>query len=170
MIFSKAKLFQCCEIVSGATPRRNVPEFWNGDIAWVTPKDLSKLDKKVLADTPEGITREGLNSCSAKILPKGALLFSSRAPIGHVAITGRPMATNQGFKSLIPLDDVDVNYLYWCIKHITPSIIAKGRGATFKEVSKEIVENVEIPLPPLEEQKRIAAILDLPRHVRRPHH
>jgi len=161
------KLAQCCEIISGATPRRNIPEYWNGDVAWVTPKDLSKLNDKILEDTPEKITQEGLSGCSARLLPQGALLFSSRAPIGHIAISGRPMATNQGFKSLIPSDDVDVNYLYWCLKYITPSIVAKGRGATFKEVSKGIMEEVEIPLPPLEEQRRIAAILDKADAIRK---
>jgi len=167
MKWPMVKLSQCCEIVSGSTPRRNMPEYWGGDIAWVTPKDLSNLDNKVLNDTPEKITAIGLKSCSAKLLPKGSLLFSSRAPIGHVAITGRPMATNQGFKSLVPSDDVNVDYLYWCIKHMTPIIVAKGRGATFKEVSKEIISNVEIPLPPLEEQKRIAAILDKADAIRK---
>src|SRR5690606_30819990 len=124
------------------------PEYWGGDIAWVTPKDLSDLSSPILEDTPEKITEEGLRNCSASILPTGSVLFSSRAPIGHIAITGRPMATNQGFKSLIPGPEVDSRYLYRVMRFLTPSIVHLGRGATFKEVSKEIVEKIEIPLPP----------------------
>jgi type I restriction enzyme, S subunit len=156
----KTRLADCCNIVSGATPRRDTPKYWGGEIPWVTPKELSGLNQPVLEDTEEKITEEGLHSCSAQLMPAGSILFSSRAPIGHVAIAGHEMCTNQGFKSLIPGPEVDSKYLYWCMKYITPVIVNQGRGATFKEVSKSIVEEVEIPLPPLLEQRRIAAILD----------
>lgn len=154
-------------MVSGATPRRDTPEYWDGDISWVTPKDLTNLSNSVLQDTPEKISAVGLKSCSARILPKGSVLFSSRAPIGLVAIAGRDMATNQGFKSLVPGDDVDSKYLYWCMKHMSKRIQDLGRGATFTEVSKSIVEEVEVPVPPLDEQRRIAAILDKADALRR---
>ena len=153
-------LGKCCAIISGATPRRNVPEYWNNDIPWVTPKDISSLDGSVLEDAPEYISKAGYKSCSASILPKGSVLFSSRAPIGLVALAGREMCTNQGFKSLIPGKRVHSEYLYHCMKWMAPKIAELGNGATFKEVSKEVVSRVEIPLPPLLEQKRIAAILD----------
>lgn len=163
----KVRLPQCCDIVSGSTPRRDHPEYWDGDIPWVTPKDLSGLDQPILHDTPEKITRAGYESCSATLMPKGAVLFSSRAPIGLAAIAGREMCTNQGFKSLVPGPDVTSEYLYWCMRYLTPSIQHMGRGATFKEVSKEVMERIEIPLPPLADQRRIAAILDKADGVRR---
>ena len=162
-----AKLGKCCTVVSGATPRRNVPEYWGNDIPWVTPKDLSNLEGPILKDAPEYISKEGYRGCSTTILPKGSILFSSRAPIGLVSIAGRDMCTNQGFKNLIPGRDVDSGYLYNWIKWLAPKIADMGNGATFKEVSREIVSRVEIPLPSLPEQKRIAAILDKADAIRR---
>ena len=105
-------LAECCEIISGATPKTGVASYWDGDIDWVTPADLSDLDGPFIDETPRKITKAGLASCSATVLPVGAVLLSSRAPIGHVAIALRPMATNQGFKSLIPRAEVvDPKYL-----------------------------------------------------------
>lgn len=161
------KIGDCCKVISGSTPRRNKPEYWNGDILWATPKDLSKLDGQYLNETPDLITQEGYKSCSTTLLPKGAILFSSRAPIGLVAIAGKEMCTNQGFKSLIPEKSVDSNYLYWCMKFCAPKLAQQGSGTTFKEVSKTVVERFKIPLPPIAEQKRIAEILDKADAVRR---
>jgi len=160
-------LGKCCTIVSGATPRRDVPEYWDNHIPWVTPKDISNLNDPILEDTPEYISEAGYKNCSAKLLPKRSVLFSSRAPIGLVALTGREMCTNQGFKSLIPGKKVHSEYLYHCMKWMAPKIAELGNGATFKEVSKEVISRVEIPLPPLAEQKRIAAILDKADAIRR---
>lgn len=167
MSWKKVALGKCCAIVSGATPKRQVAEYWGGEIAWATPKDISTLDGSTLDDTPEHISKQGYKSCSARLMPKGSILFSSRAPIGLVAIAGREMCTNQGFKSLVPGPDVDSKYLYHCINRVAPQIADLGNGATFKEVSKRIVSDFEIPLPPLEEQKRIAAILDKADGIRR---
>jgi len=155
------QLSECCDIVSGSTPRREIAEYWHGDIPWVTPKDISKLDgAKVLEDAPEYITEAGYKACSTTMLPKGTVLFSSRAPIGLVAVAGRAMCTNQGFKSFVPHKNVSSDYLYHCMKWMAPSIAAMGNGATFKEVSKTTMERVSIPLPPLKEQQRLAAIMD----------
>ena len=167
MSWENVPLGKCCEIVSGATPRRNVSKYWGGDIAWATPKDISRIEGPILFDTPEYISKAGYKSCSARILPKYSILFSSRAPIGLVAIAGREMCTNQGFKSLIPGPDVSSTYLYYCMKKYANRIAALGSGATFKEVSKEKVSNFTIPLPPMKEQKRIAAILDKANVIRR---
>jgi len=153
-------LAECCEIVSGATPSRNVRAYWGGSILWATPRDLSGLQDVVLTDTAEKITEAGYSSCSAMLMPKGSILFSSRAPIGLVAIAGAEMCTNQGFKSLVPGPAVDSRYLYWCMKRMAPRIADMGTGATFKEVSKAAMARVLIPLPPLGQQKRIAAVLD----------
>ncbi|MGC2857567.1 restriction endonuclease subunit S [Novispirillum sp. DQ9] len=165
--WKRVPLGQCCDIISGATPSRNVPEYWGGDIPWVTPKDISRLDHPVLEDAPEKITAAGYAACSTTMMPSGSILFSSRAPIGLVAIAGRSMCTNQGFKSLVPGSDVDSGFLYWTMKRNAPRIAALGNGATFKEVSKEVVGRFEIDLPPLAEQRRIAAILDKADAIRR---
>jgi type I restriction enzyme S subunit len=162
------KLKDCCKVVGGATPKRNIPEYWSSqDVPWVTPKDVSNLVTSVLDDAPEYISKEGFKSCSTYILPKGSVLVTSRAPIGNVAIAGRDMCTNQGFKSLIPSRKVNDLYLYYCMLAYSEKLQALGNGATFKEVSKKIVEDFEIPLPPLAEQKRIAAILDKADAIRR---
>lgn len=106
-----------CEVVSGPTPKTGNPSFWDGDIHWVSPKDLSVLQQKLLEDTPRKITKKGLQSCSAKILPPQSVLFSSRAPIGLVAINSIPVCTNQGFKSMVPrVDLLSADYLFWWLK------------------------------------------------------
>jgi len=156
-----ATLGSCCEIVSGGTPRRDVPQFWNGAIPWVTPKDISDLNTPDFCEPPEAISDAGLKNSSAVVLPKGSVLFSSRAPIGLVAIAGQAMATNQGFKSLVPGPDIDNRFLYWTMKRMAPHIAARGNGATFPEVSKAVMSEMEIQFPKSrDEQRRIAAILD----------
>ena len=163
MSWPVATIGEVCEVVSGATPKTSKPEFWDGNIPWVTPRDLSELElgQKHLSDTPRKITKAGLKGCAARMLPEQSVLFSSRAPIGLVAINTLPVCTNQGFKSLVPrFDLVSPDFLFWWLKTQEKHIQSKGRGATFKEVSKKIVEDLQIPLPPLAEQKRIARILD----------
>lgn len=159
--YPHALLGDFCEIVSGATPKTGVAEFWDGDVHWATPKDLSDLPGKYIDDTPRKITEAGLRSCPATVLPKGSVLLSSRAPIGHVAINTVPMATNQGFKSLIPdRNRADANYLYHWLKAHRAYLDSLGNGATFKEVSKTVVAKVAVPLPPLTVQRHIAQVLD----------
>lgn len=157
----------CARVVGGATPKSGAAEYWDGDIPWITPKDLSDLNGKYISDTPRKITASGLRSCSSELLPANSVLFSSRAPIGHVAINAVPMATNQGFKSFIPSPKLDASFLFWWLKCHRAQLELLGNGATFKEVSKAVVERIEIPLPPLDEQKRIAAILDQADELRR---
>ena len=161
---------ECARVVGGATPKSKVAEYWDGHIPWATPKDLSELDSQFIDDTPRKITQFGLSKCSAEVLPAGSVLFSSRAPIGHVAINRVPMATNQGFKSMIPGPNLNAGFLYWWLVAHKEQLQAMGTGATFKEVSKAVVERIEIPLPPLEEQRRIAAILDQADALRRLRH
>ena len=155
------RLDQCCEIVAGATPSTSESEYWGGDICWATPKDLSDLTETYIHDTPRKLTKSGLNSCAATVLPPRSVLFSSRAPIGHVAINTVSMATNQGFKSFVPKDDlIHPEFLFHWLRFHRAYLESLGNGATFKEVSKGVISRVEINLPPLEEQRRIAAILD----------
>jgi len=161
------RLGDCCEVVSGATPKTDQEAYWGGDIPWATPKDISALDEPFLMDTPDKITEEGYRSCSTNLLPTGTVLVSSRAPIGLVAIAGVEMCTNQGFKSLVPGPTLNSGYLYHCMKANSTRLAALGNGATFKEVSKSIVEDFVIPVPPYDEQLRIATTLDKADGIRR---
>ena len=152
---------ECTNIVSGSTPKTSVASYWDGDIHWATPKDLSELDGPYLEGTPRKLTPEGLRNCGAEILPSGSVLFSSRAPIGLVGINKVPMATNQGFKSFVPsAGKMEARYLYHWLRANRTSLQAMGNGATFKELSKAAVSRIKIPLPPIGEQRRIADILD----------
>ena len=153
------RIGEVCDIVSGATPKTERPEFWGGGIRWATPKDLSELDGWSLDHTARTLTEEGLASCSAAMVPEGSVLLSSRAPIGLVAVAGVPMCTNQGFKNLICGPVVDPWYLFgWCKIRMT-YLQSLGRGATFKEISKRIVESIELPLPPMQRQRRFRSRL-----------
>lgn len=160
MSWPMVKLKDCCEVVGGATPKRNVASYWDGDIPWITPKDVSNLSEPYIYEAPEYISKAGYKAAATYMLPVGTVLLTSQAPIGNVAIAGIELCTNQGFKSLIPGKNIYNKYLYHCIKKFVPQLELLGNGATFKEVSKKVVENFEIPLPPFEVQKRIADILD----------
>lgn len=165
--WTKTSLGECCEIVSGATPNTSVSGYWDGDVCWATPKDLSELTGHFISDTPRKLTQAGLASCSATILPPNSVLFSSRAPIGYVAINTVPMATNQGFKSLVPRRGaVDAKFLFHWLRANRTYLEGLGVGATFKEVSKSVVSRVELSLPPLAEQRHIAEVLDNADSVR----
>lgn len=154
------KLGNVAIIKNGGTPSTQDIKFWNGDIPWITPKDLSNYSQKYIDKGERNITKRGLECSSAQLLPKNTILFSSRAPIGYVAISNTELSTNQGFKNIVCKEKkLDYNYLYyWLIKH--SSFIARNSiGSTFPEVTKGEMENLPISLPPLPEQKRIANIL-----------
>jgi type I restriction enzyme S subunit len=153
-------LQQVSTIVNGGTPDTNVPDYWDGDILWITPKDMGKLRGRFVDDTFRKLTLVGLKNSSAKILPPNSLILSSRAPIGHLAINSKPISTNQGCKGLIPSDHLDAFYLYYFLLNSVEYLNSLGTGATFKELSGSKLGQVEIPLPPLPEQQRIVAILD----------
>ena len=160
-VLKKVTLGECCKIVSGATPSTSVGDYWDGDTFWVTPKDLSNLNGHYISETPRKLTKAGLGSCGALVLPVNSVLFSSRAPIGLVAVNTVPMATNQGFKSFIPKKEIiDEKFLFHWLRANRVYLTSLGNGATFKEVSKGTVSKVEILIPSLPEQRRIAAILD----------
>ena len=154
-----AKLGDVCTIVSGTTPKSNCPEYWDGGINWVTPAELND-DSDVIYESQRKITEQAVQDSSLKPFPAGTVLLSSRAPIGKVAIAGVEMYCNQGFKNLICSNRIYNRYLYHFLKNSTEYLNSLGRGATFKEISKSIVENIELPLLPLDEQRRIAAVLD----------
>lgn len=148
------------QVVSGGTPSRYEPKFWrNGEIPWVTPSDITKTAGRFLENAQEKISEIGLRSCSARRLPSGALLMTSRATLGEIRISTREVSTNQGFKSLVPLNGVDGLFLYYQVSQNKERYKALGIGSTFLEVGKRDTENFEILLPPLLQQRRIAEIL-----------
>ena len=159
-----ARLGDICAVVSGTTPKSTQPEYWDGNLNWVTPAELTD-ESDVIYESQRKITPQAVIDSSLKPFPAGTVLLSSRAPIGKVAITGTEMFCNQGFKNLICSDKIYNRYLYHFLKDKTAYLNSLGRGATFKEISKSIVENIEIPLPPLDEQRKIAAVLDKVRDL-----
>lgn len=148
---AKYKLGDICEIVSGSTPKTGVDEYWDGDIKWITPAELND-DTYIINDSVRKITELAVKKTGLSPFPKGTVILSSRAPIGKVAIAGCEMYCNQGFKNLICSDKINNRYLYWFLKGNTKYLNSLGRGATFKEISKLIVSEIEINVPDLNEQ------------------
>lgn len=161
-------LQDAAEICGGGTPRREVPAYWNGRIPWLTPRDLPARDHGIarVEKTADYITEEGLQSSSARLLPRGTVLFSSRATIGKIGIATVPLATNQGFANLIPREQVDSRYLAWCLMCNTDQIAGLAGTTTFKEVPKSSLKLFRIPLAPLPEQRRLVGILDQAQRLR----
>ena len=143
------------EIVGGGTPKTNISEYWDGNIPWLTPADFSGYEEMYVASGARTITEIGLKSSSAQMLPANSVLYSSRAPIGYIAIAANHVSTNQGFKSVVPYDYTMSPYLYYCLKARTDDIIQRATGTTFKEISGSEMAETIIPLPPITEQKRI---------------
>ncbi len=158
MIMERIKLGEICEIVSGSTPKTDITEYWDGNIDWITPAELTD-ETYIIRESQRKITHTAVQNTGLRPFPKDTVILSSRAPIGKVAIAGKEMYCNQGFKNLICSDRIDHRYLYWYLKGHTDYLNALGRGATFKEISKKIVENIEIPLPSLDEQMNCSNIL-----------
>ena len=143
------------KIISGSTPSTNIPEYWNGEYLWITPAELND-DSFIVNSTDRKLTYLGVKASSLIELPIGTVLLSSRAPIGKVAIVGEKMFCNQGFKNIIPNEEVNPIYLYYILKEKKEYLNFLGRGVTFKELSKEIVENISIKIPPIELQNKFA--------------
>jgi type I restriction enzyme S subunit len=154
------KIKDIADVVGGGTPSTAINEYWNGDIPWLTPKDLTGYIRNFISHGERFITKKGLENSSARLLPKGTVLLTSRAPIGYVAIAENEICTNQGFKSLVPNPDKAHNLflLYW-IKSNVEYLQSIGTGTTFQEISGSVLKDVDIILPPLPEQKAIAEVL-----------
>ena len=149
-------------IVGGGTPRSGEPSFWSDgqDIPWLTPADMRRQPSRYISRGGRDITSEGLNRSSAQMLPAGSVLFSSRAPIGHVGIAANPLSTNQGFKSCVPYIPAMSDYLYIFLKYAGPGIDEQATGTTFKEVPGKEFALIPVPIPPLAEQHRIVTKVD----------
>lgn len=149
------KLGEICTVVSGSTPKTSVASYWDGSIKWITPAELNN-ESFYITDSVRHITEEGKEKTGLSSFPAGTVILSSRAPIGKTAIAGCEMCCNQGFKNLVCSERIYNEYLYFFLKSKTDYLNSLGRGATFKEISKSIVENIEVPLPDINQQKGIA--------------
>jgi type I restriction enzyme S subunit len=147
-------------IVSGGTPKTSIKEYWGGNISWITPADLSSYNNKYISKGRKSITALGLEKSSAKLMPKGSILFSSRAPIGYTAIAKCDLSTNQGFKSVTPYKGVESLFIYFYFKASKQLAVKNSSGTTFKEISKKSFSELPVPLPPLPEQRAIVAKLE----------
>lgn len=157
----RVRLGDVCEVVSGSTPKTGVAEYWDGDIPWLTPDDLSRHRGKTVASGRRFLTAAGYASCSTRLVPAGSVLYSSRAPIGYVAVATEQVCTNQGFKTAIPdKDQLLPDFLYWQLIALTPSIRARASGTTFKEISGRRFAETELVLPPPDEQRRVVSSLE----------
>jgi len=142
-------------VASGSTPSTKEPDFWGGEIPWITPADLTDYEEKFIGKGARNITKKGLNACSTRLVPTGTVLFSSRAPIGYVAIAKNPIATNQGFKNLILSEGIFNEYIYHYLKGNKQLAERSGSGTTFKELSATRFRKIPVPIPPTREQYRI---------------
>ena len=156
---AKYKLGDICEIVSGSTPKTGIDEYWDGNIKWITPAELND-DTYIIKDSARKITELAVKKTGLSSFPEGTVILSSRAPIGKVAIAGCEMYCNQGFKNLICSEKINNKYLYWFLKGNTVFLNSLGRGATFKEISKSIVSEIEINVPDKKEQEDAVAIME----------
>lgn len=157
----ECKISDIGTVVGGATPSTKKTEnYEGGKISWITPKDLSTLRDRYIKSGERNITEIGLKSCSTQLLPKNTVLFSSRAPIGYVAITANEVCTNQGFKSVIPNENTDALFLYYLLKYNKDKIESMGSGTTFKEVSGNTMKNIVVSVPiEKKTQEKIGSIL-----------
>lgn len=154
--WQEKKLGDVCEIIGGGTPETNVEEYWNGDIQWFTPTEIKG---NFVSKSLRTITELGLKKSSAKILPKGAILLTTRATIGEASIALEECTTNQGFQSLVAKEDVLNVFIFNWIKMNRHELMKKANGSTFSEISKSEIEQIIIPVPSLEEQAKIADFL-----------
>lgn len=149
-------------IVGGATPSTKEQSYYDGNISWITPKDLSNYTDRFISRGKRMISQNGFDSCSCKMLPKGSILFSSRAPIGYIAIAENELCTNQGFKSIIPNNRiVDNMFLFYLLEYNKHAIEGMGSGTTFKEVSGDVMKKFKVRIPCLQKQKQIASVLSI---------
>ncbi|WP_332396303.1 restriction endonuclease subunit S [Vibrio metschnikovii] len=146
-------------VVSGGTPSTENPSYWNGNVDWVTPTDITKLSTRTINKTARTITEQGLKNSSAKLVPAGSLLVCTRATIGEIAISQHEMCTNQGFKNLIPNKKTNIDFLYYLMCFEKHKLVSKASGSTFLELSKKDFEHIRFVVPQVNEQQKIASVL-----------
>jgi len=157
--WKECKLGDVATIIGGGTPSTSVKEYWNGNIPWLTPKDLSDHNCRFISNGERYISEQGLNNSSARLLPKNTVLLSSRAPVGYLAISLNDLATNQGFRSLIPNNKTTTEFLYYLLKNNVDYLQSQSTGSTFGELSGSTLASLQFLFPPLPEQQAIAGVL-----------
>ena len=150
---------QIAEVFGGSTPSTKEPDNFDGDIPWLTPKDLSGPHDRYIGVGSRNLSRKGLESCSANLLPRGAVLLSTRAPIGYVAIAKNPIATNQGFRSLVVNENCIPEYIYYWLAANNRELEVNASGTTFQELSGSSLRQISISIPDKETQRRVAYVL-----------
>jgi type I restriction enzyme S subunit len=154
------RIGEIADIIGGSTPSTADPSNFNGEIPWLTPKDLSSgQHDRYVSRGERNLSRKGLESCSAQLLPAGTVLLTSRAPIGYVAIAKNPIATNQGFRNLVPKPGINSEFLYYWLKAHVEELRRHASGSTFQELTGSALAQIKIRVPPLSEQRAIAHIL-----------
>lgn len=165
--FRIRKISEVATIIAGGTPSTKNLDYWDGEIPWITPKDLSTHEGVFINSGQRSITETGLRNSSAKMLPSRSVLYTSRAPIGYVAINEVPVCTNQGFKSLVPKPGFDSLYLYYALRYSKGKVLSLSAGGTFAEISASAMGEVELLVPDIATQKLIGAFgLDLNEKIR----
>ncbi len=149
-----------CHIINGGTPKSSEPRYWYGEVTWITPEDLGNLDKRNILSSKRKITSDGQQNSSATIIPAGSLVLSTRAPIGHIGIAGVNLCTNQGCRGLVMRHECSEVYHYFQFLAYRTALEELGQGSTFSELSTDSLGSFRIALPPLSEQRAIAAFLD----------
>lgn len=145
------------DIVLGTTPNSKIKEYWDGELKWITPAEIEE-ESFIISDTVRHITEDGRNSANLTLLPVGSVLFSTRAPIGKVAIAGEEMYCNQGFKNFICKPELNNVFLYYTLRLNKEYLVSLGTGTTFKELSKKIVESIKISVPAKEQQEQFETL------------
>ena len=153
------KINKYAQIILGSTPNSKEASYWDGDIKWITPAEMTE-ESYYIYDTEHHITEEGVNSASLTLLPYRSVLFSTRAPIGKVGLVGSPMYCNQGFKNFICGNQLNPVYLYYSLIYKREYLVSLGTGTTFKELSKKTVEGLELAIPPIYLQEQFEKIYD----------
>jgi len=147
------------DVIGGGTPSTTNKENFNGFIPWITPRDLSAFQGRFIFDGERSISEEGLNSSSAKLLPVGSVLLTTRAPVGYLAIAKNKLTTNQGFHSLIPNSKTNSLFLFYLLKNNVQKLIDNASGSTFLELNGKTLKSLEFAFPLINEQQKIAEIL-----------
>lgn len=157
--WKKLKIEDCAEVTGGGTPSTKKKEYWDGDIYWITPKDLSNYNNRYISKGSRNISEKGLKYSSDRLLPKNSVLLTTRAPIGYLAISKKELATNQGFKSLIMKNGNVPEFFYYLLKNNINKLLQYASGTTFMELNATNLKSIEFYIPEVYEQKRIASIL-----------
>ena len=155
----ETSLGEIADVVGGGTPSTKIGEYWDGDIVWLTPTEITSQDGKVVSDSIRKITDLGFKNSGAQMLPINSVILTSRASVGFVALSGKELCTNQGFQSLIPKPSVLSKFIMFWIQQNRSEFESRSAGSTFKEISKSNVKSIKILLPPIPEQKRIVDLV-----------